>query len=795
MPIFLEPHAEKRAPPDALPGVDTTKLLFHQVRTVLALREHELVVNTYNTGTGKTRAALLWLLERRMRKHSALIIAPTNALVGQHLADARAFVEAHGLPHEVLEVTAKSIRALPSPVPLRQGEKLQRLIANFREFLSDTDDLRRRPMVLVVNPDIFYYALFFQYQGLDQRNVFEQVFKTFRYIVVDEFHYYDSKQLVCFLFFCILSRELGYFSHEDRKLCLLSATPTTALRDFFDRIFGADNWAEVAPDNEPPESVAYPTAQTLAPVELEIGTAQLPEWVGQQLPLMREWRQQNLDIALISSSLRRVNEAFDLLAGLDPRRITGPEPEEARRVAGSSSLILATPTVDLGYNFDRPGKLRQPIDVVVFDARFHDEAIQRLGRAGRVLGREQTDRLSRAIMLLPEDAVLQLKRYDGQHFSRPAFNRLLRELDALPPKHSMSRYLGRYGVQEAFFPIYRLAKIWSPDEREAVLERLHNAVCEVLAPKGHQSKKSLSWLFCTYDHYGRMLDAAHKDTLFQEIKRSDLAEVVERLELWRKRLAQKQDLPPDHQQQLTQGARAVAERLQRRPDQLAQVLDFVRSQHALIKAMFNFRDSFQGVDAVLYDEQRLLSSEQFNRYDLLHLIANYELVVLADRKEFERTYGSPDFDISDGQLFVSLKRRRSPPTGIALALDNEQTRQLPQADFELRYTCRPVALTGLVLREQSDRETSRPLWAELARSISEQYVPTLIVPKRDSGHLYALASRSNLIVRDLEIAFDAGPVVYNAVLGTDALHVDSEIGWWLRNRPSRDNDSEEFLIL
>lgn len=136
----------------------------------------------------------------------------------------------HLFPYSFLtEPLINGLRARMRAIQLRPGEKLQRLIANFREFLSDSDDLRKRPILLVINPDIFYYALFFQYHGLDQRNVFEQVFKAFSYIVVDEFHYYDSKQLICFLFFCILSREWGYFNDSWRKLCLLSATPTDML--------------------------------------------------------------------------------------------------------------------------------------------------------------------------------------------------------------------------------------------------------------------------------------------------------------------------------------------------------------------------------------------------------------------------------------------------------------------------------------------------------------------------------------------------------------------------------------
>src|SRR5437764_1009977 len=64
--------------------------LLHQWRTYCA--EQPLIVNTYHTGTGKTKAALLRLLKRARDKgfhrldsteDNALLIAPTNELLAQ----------------------------------------------------------------------------------------------------------------------------------------------------------------------------------------------------------------------------------------------------------------------------------------------------------------------------------------------------------------------------------------------------------------------------------------------------------------------------------------------------------------------------------------------------------------------------------------------------------------------------------------------------------------------------------------------------------------------------------------
>ncbi|WP_421658915.1 hypothetical protein [Leptothermofonsia sp. ETS-13] len=70
-----------------------------------------------------------------------------------------------------------------------------------------------------------------------------------------------------------------------------------------------------------------------------------------------------------------------------------------------AKIILATSTVDVGFNFERnPALPRQNLDWLIFSA--HDRAAfwQRLGRVGRVLGKVQTDIPSEAIAYLKEKA-------------------------------------------------------------------------------------------------------------------------------------------------------------------------------------------------------------------------------------------------------------------------------------------------------------------------------------------------------------------------------------------------------
>src|SRR5437773_9926917 len=101
--LTLEPQNElvwrgKNPSPDSFNTEHGHFPLYHQWRTYNATES--LIVNTYNTGTGKTKAALLRLLKRARdtgfncldsSEHNALLIAPTNELLAQHERDAEKF--------------------------------------------------------------------------------------------------------------------------------------------------------------------------------------------------------------------------------------------------------------------------------------------------------------------------------------------------------------------------------------------------------------------------------------------------------------------------------------------------------------------------------------------------------------------------------------------------------------------------------------------------------------------------------------------------------------------------------
>ncbi len=740
--------------------------LYHQLRTVEALRTHDLVINTYNTGTGKTLASLLYLFDLNRQGKNVLFIAPTNALLAQHAEDIARFVAEHGLDFKVWRVDATEVRALrlaqsPEATPNRPGELLQRLIRNYLEF--EPEAARRQPIILVVNPDIFYYALYFRYAAHDRRNVFERFLTAFDYIVVDEFHYYDSKQLSNFLFAFALFDQFGYFDVRGRKVCLLSATPTAEVITYLDRLFEG-RWTLVGPKNEPPESADLPTVPTLTPLEVTVVAGEIQEWVRTHREDLVRWVvEEELDGALISDSLWRINDAYgvlrSVLAETRMGRITGPETQQARAEATTRDLILATPTVDIGYNFAKMGKERQNIDFVVCDARHGDALLQRIGRAGRVLGKPQTDRPSRAVVLVSPEAASALAAYDGQTLSRMEFASIVRDCPYLPPKHTLTGYIRTHAIIESFWPIYQIHKVLPPEEEKEV-EALFERVREVFAPRSKYTFQKLGkvfrklevrerWLYDTrkgefpLDRYTAECFAdwlAWLDPKYGEVKPDDL-------------------IPH------------LSEMLKEEPQRRA-LQAFVQSQVALTRALFAFRDSFQGPTAVFYDPQHIFSSQTINAYDLFHLLSHYRLSPPMSRRQFEERFGKADLR---GDFYVHLLGPRPSRLVVGLAYESEDFRE----EFERKWCGAPVALRGLRLQAWSPDGgiVAGALDQRFVEGIAERHVPMLIIPPDLEGVMRGKLRGTDLWPRRLAVRFPDGSVEegYWAMLGTAAFHAHAEL--------------------
>ncbi|NMG60308.1 type I-D CRISPR-associated helicase Cas3' [Geitlerinema sp. P-1104] len=436
--------------PAGLKRVFGSTILQHQRALYEAAKTHDVLIDLAPTGTGKTKAGLSVICENP--QGNAVYIAPTNALIDQQTAAAEAFVAAAGLPHVVKAASARQIQSWRSDrVGGRSGEKLYNVLREPSILFPECGG--GRPLLLVTNPDIFYYAAFFQYNALDRSNLASVFYRSFATVIFDEFHLYDAKQLVSLLFYLVVSQVFGYFQNN-RKVVLLTATPEPACDEALKvleqsgvRIHRVDGRATVGSVTPSQTAVAL---QIRPYLEKEEMIQTLVEQVcdrRQQFP-----KQQGAVILDSKDTLNRINDGLQARGYQDDcGRITGNTPKDKRHDAAQKPVILATSTVDVGFNFEREVEGdRQNLDWLIFSARDRFSFWQRLGRVGRVLGKPETQIPSQAIAYLPEAAWQDgLNESDGIT-GREQLAETLEQLDCL-----RRPFLDVYWRSEAFLEIAR----------------------------------------------------------------------------------------------------------------------------------------------------------------------------------------------------------------------------------------------------------------------------------------------------------------------------------------------------
>ncbi|MFP4320788.1 MAG: type I-D CRISPR-associated helicase Cas3', partial [Phormidium sp.] len=436
--------------PEALKRVFEGKVLQHQQDLYEAAKNHDLLLDLAPTGTGKTNASFSVILENP--QGNVVYIAPTNALIDQQTAAAEAFVAAAGLPHVVKSASAQQIRRWRDDrVGKRSGEKLYNVLREPSILFPECGG--GRPLLLVTNPDIFYYAAFFQYNPLDRSNLASVFYSSFATVIFDEFHLYDAKQLVSLLFYLVVSHVFGYFQNN-RKVVLLTATPEPACDEAL-KVLQQSGVRVYRVDGQKKGGSLIPS-QTAVALQIRpyLEKEEMIETLVQYLCDRRQHLPQQQGAVILDSkdTLNRIHDGLKARGYQeDCGKITGDTPKEMRHEQAQKPLILATSTVDVGFNFEREIEGdRQNLDWLVFSARDRFAFWQRLGRVGRVLGKLKTDIPSEAIAYLPEEAWPEGLHESDSILGREQLVKTLEQLDCL-----QRPFLDIYWRSEAFLEIAR----------------------------------------------------------------------------------------------------------------------------------------------------------------------------------------------------------------------------------------------------------------------------------------------------------------------------------------------------
>jgi len=787
--LTLEPQYEQRwlgenPSPTTFPPKHPP--LLHQWRTYCA--EKPLIVNTYNTGTGKTKAALLRLLKRARDKgfqrinsteDNALLIAPTNELLAQHARDAEQFCNENNLPYRVVPVSRAHLDSYKlqenfSETDVRRGAALHYIMQNARRHDGDRS---KKATLFVVNPDIFYYAVYFCYGRNDRIPLFQDILMLCNYIVIDEFHYYDAKQLANFLFFMKLSQHYGF---TDRQFCLLTATPNEWVKEYLKRLFREDQIDWIEPESgesfEKTENI-----QALAQVDLTVYNEQelqdgLLTLATDMHTAIKTWLQSGDHGAIISGALWRINQTYDILKStISPSemgRLTGAETPKGREEARDKSLILATPTVDIGYNFDRPDKKHQNIDFLLLDARSSDELIQRVGRAARVLSKEIKDIPSRVFAIVNQPCYEALKQVERQRLGRSTF-REIAEL-TMPPRHILYSYIQSGAIAESFLPIYRLGNMASEADKPDI-EQLFNEVKDLFAPEATTKYTQMHWMIRQYiqqDQYYSSMNTFPADP-------SDC------LKQCQKRLENQQ---------------AHGKCWKNMQDAYNWLQDDLR-EYFTEKARFSFRESFQPPLALVSDQQGLLSSAPATTYDALHIAKNYRATYFETYEKWQQQTGqqSPE-RASEALVYCDLLGLRQPNERLQIGL-KLNARDYEKLDWEERFVYRtekykPTSLYGLEIIALNN---SRALDERVRTMFQKRFIPAFLAAEgsRTASQLWQVRRQEQITCYPLTVTFkDERIGQYDAVLGTIALLAWAQVLFYYRKideHKAQKNDDDPLI--
>jgi len=397
----------------------------HQVKTYEELEKCQIVLNTYPTGTGKTKALLNAIRKKGFKR--VLIIAPINELIHQYKSSIERFKAEHNLEHEVFLVTSETLDEM-------NGRSHSRTLR---------DILKKDKAIVVTNPDIVHYVLLQKYgTGPMNRTLIVDLLKFPELVAFDEFHYYDPSRL----FFAFVFIATSIYFNIPQKYILMTATPSREMQEVF-----AKMGITVSKIDYEADQCTFLSVKTATPLEAEILKGKIDDYVD----LIEEKivKESDKDILIISDSLRRLIKLAKHLREkrLDFGLVTGPMAHEQRKINLEKRVILATPTIDVGYEIERPQKHRQAIDIIFFEARDSDDIVQRLGRVGRVFGKKVTDMPSQAFVIVPPKIFSRVLESLNRSSNRLEFSKTLRELVPSRIESLKREFLGPFRLIIAFF--------------------------------------------------------------------------------------------------------------------------------------------------------------------------------------------------------------------------------------------------------------------------------------------------------------------------------------------------------
>ena len=389
---------------DALKSVGISRLYRYQEEALKKILDRKNIMIVSGTGTGKTEAFLLPLLEFSLRGERSVLIYPTKALARDQL-------------DRVLRFASK-------------------LDIDVGVFDGDTPDKERErlyenpPSILITNPDMIHI-------GLQLSHRFRSLVRGADHFVFDEVHVYEG---VFGAHLRMISDRLREFSdyHVIASSATIGASPY-----LFEELFGVEG--EIIQGTTRRKGVAFHVLLNIGSSSRWTISAYLSSYLMRNglKTLIFVDSQQMAEV--LGKMIRRFG--FDIpvhRAGINPEeRIKIEEDLKSGKIMG----VVATPTLELGIDIG-------DLDAVIMaeDPPSFSKYLQRAGRAGR------RNKVGYIFTLLGEDPI------DAYYNRKPEefFNRKLTSLPFdITNKEVIKLHTASYIVEKGRVKISYLPTSWA----------------------------------------------------------------------------------------------------------------------------------------------------------------------------------------------------------------------------------------------------------------------------------------------------------------------------------------------
>lgn len=353
----------------------------HQAELYDAWDQHNALLLTTPTGSGKTQAAAFPIVRRG---EAAVFVYPTNALARDQARSIHLLLDRMAMPYYDLDADSEwdlsAYRRAGTVVARVESETLEEFRRSWHrrhkgQALAELLSHQEKPLLLLTNPDTLFFMLALRYHSGFEILGRLQGFGT---LVIDEFHIYGGVELAALLFMvhCLLKME-GFF----RRVVFLSATPQQEVLDLLNRLFSP----RVIHSTIVPES-CRPSRRVLWSVQLEVEpVSSVVEHIADRICVLRDQgrlitsNNGRLPVVVILNSVIAAIYLEDLLVqrGFSQSQLgiyRGLSHHTIRDVGGKV-VVVGTSAIEVGVDFDG--------DHLLFDASSGQSFLQRFGRIGR----------------------------------------------------------------------------------------------------------------------------------------------------------------------------------------------------------------------------------------------------------------------------------------------------------------------------------------------------------------------------------------------------------------------------